>query len=89
MQEYFLVACSLRRHRPQISADQYGLAAPAREAAIQMNDTHPSLAVPELMRILLDQAHLGWDEAFDLTGGRSPIPTTRSCPRRSSAGLPT
>ena len=34
---------------------------------IQLNDTHPSLAVPELMRILLDQAHLGWDEAWDLT----------------------
>jgi starch phosphorylase len=37
------------------------------KAAIQLNDTHPSLAVPELMRILLDQAHLGWDEAWDLT----------------------
>jgi len=36
-------------------------------AAIQLNDTHPALAVAELMRILLDQAHLGWDEAWDLT----------------------
>ena len=35
--------------------------------AIQMNDTHPALAVAELMRILLDQARLGWDEAWDLT----------------------
>ncbi len=32
-----------------------------------MNDTHPTLAVPELMRILLDEARLGWDEAWDLT----------------------
>ena len=34
---------------------------------MQMNDTHPSLAVPELMRILLDQVRLGWDEAWDIT----------------------
>ena len=37
------------------------------KAAIQMNDTHPALAVAELMRILLDEARLGWDGAWDLT----------------------
>jgi starch phosphorylase len=37
------------------------------KAAIQLNDTHPSMAVAELMRILLDDAHLGWDVAWDLT----------------------
>ena len=37
------------------------------KVAIQLNDTHPSMAVAELMRILLDEAHLGWDEAWDLT----------------------
>src|SRR6266581_3795348 len=67
VQEYFLVACSLadlvRRFR-QTNADWSAL---PDKIAIQLNDTHPTMAVPELMRILLDEAHLGWDEAWDLT----------------------
>jgi glycogen phosphorylase len=67
VQEYFLVACSLadlvRRFR-RTNADWNALPG---KVAIQLNDTHPALAVPELMRILLDEAHLGWDEAWDLT----------------------
>jgi starch phosphorylase len=67
VQEYFLVACSLadliRRFRR--SNGDWSLL-PER-AAIQLNDTHPAIAVPELLRILLDDAHLGWDEAWDLT----------------------
>jgi starch phosphorylase len=67
IQEYFLVACSLadliRRFRR--SNSEWSLL-PER-AAIQLNDTHPAMAVPELMRILLDEAQLGWDQAWDLT----------------------
>ena len=67
VQEYFLVACSLadliRRFR-QSNADWSAL---PLKAAIQLNDTHPAMAVPELMRILLDDAKLGWDQAWDLT----------------------
>ena len=67
VQEYFLVACSLadliRRFRRQ-NADWLLL---PEKAAIQLNDTHPSFAVAELMRILLDEAHLGWETAWDLT----------------------
>jgi starch phosphorylase len=67
MQEYFLVACSLadaiRRFR-ESNSDWRLL---PEKAAIQLNDTHPTLAVPELMRILLDEAHLSWDEAWDIT----------------------
>jgi len=37
------------------------------KAAIQLNDTHPSMSVPELMRICSDDVHLGWDQAWDLT----------------------
>ena len=67
VQEYFLVACSLadlvRRFRA-INSDWSAL---PDKVAIQLNDTHPTMAVPELMRILLDEAHLGWDEAWELT----------------------
>src|SRR5580765_1662465 len=67
VQEYFLVACSLadliRRFR-RTNADWNTL---PEKVAIQLNDTHPAIAVPELMRILLDEAHLGWDQAWDLT----------------------
>jgi starch phosphorylase len=67
VQEYFLVACSLadliRRFR-RSNADWDAL---PDKVAIQLNDTHPTMAVPELMRILLDDAHLGWDKAWDLT----------------------
>jgi starch phosphorylase len=67
VQEYFLVACSLadlvRRFRKG-NADWNSL---PEKVAIQLNDTHPTMAVPELMRILLDEAHLGWDEAWSIT----------------------
>ena len=67
VQEYFLVACSLadivRRFRRSNSTWQ---TFPQR-VAMQLNDTHPSMAVSELMRILLDEAHFGWDEAWELT----------------------
>jgi glycogen phosphorylase len=67
VQEYFLVACSLadvvRRFR-RTNADWSALPS---KVAIQLNDTHPSMAVAELMRILLDEARLGWEQAWDLT----------------------
>jgi len=67
VQEYFLAACSLadlvRRFR-RVNSDWSAL---ANKAAIQLNDTHPAIAVAELMRILLDEAHLAWDEAWEIT----------------------
>jgi starch phosphorylase len=67
MQEYFLVACSLAdlvRRFLRHNTDWEKL---PEKVAIQLNDTHPSMSVAELMRILLDDAHLGWDTAWDLT----------------------
>src|SRR5215472_10533130 len=67
VQEYFLVACSLAdlvRRFLQGNAD-WGTF--PDQVAIQLNDTHPTMAVPELMRILLDEARLGWDQAWNIT----------------------
>jgi len=67
LQEYFLVACSVAdivRRFLRYNTDWEKL---PEKAAMQLNDTHPSMAVAELLRILLDEAHLGWDQAWDLT----------------------
>jgi starch phosphorylase len=66
-QEYFLVACALkdivRRH-----IDSYeDISAFAEKNAIQLNDTHPSLAIAELMRILVDEQWMDWEPAWDIT----------------------
>jgi starch phosphorylase len=67
VQEYFLVACSLADLVRRFRRNNADWAALPEKVAIQLNDTHPALAVPELMRILLDEAKLGWDQAWDLT----------------------
>ena len=67
VQEYFLVACALADIVRRFRRDNPDWSALPEKVAIQLNDTHPAMAVPELMHILLDQAKLGWDEAWDLT----------------------
>jgi glycogen phosphorylase len=67
MQEYFLVACSLADLVRRFRETNKTWETLPEKAAVQLNDTHPALAVPELMRILLDQAHLDWEEAWDIT----------------------
>jgi starch phosphorylase len=64
-QEYFFVSASLQdilhRHRHRHGS----LAGLAEKVAIHLNDTHPALAVPELMRLLVDEHRLDWDAAWD------------------------
>lgn len=66
-QQYFFVSCSLQDILRRFKKS----GAPARRfpdyAAIQLNDTHPSMAVPELMRLLMDQEGLSWDQSWDIT----------------------
>jgi glycogen phosphorylase len=67
VQEYFLVACSLADLLRRFQRRNTDWSLLPEKVAIQLNDTHPTMAVPELMRILLDEAHLGWDQAWDIT----------------------
>jgi len=66
-QEYFLVACSLADLVRRFRAAGNDWSVLPEKVAIQLNDTHPTLAVPELMRLLLDEAKLDWDVAWYLT----------------------
>ena len=66
-QEYFLVACSLADLVRRFRAAGNDWSALPDKAAIQLNDTHPAIAVSELMRQLLDEAKLSWPAAWDLT----------------------
>jgi len=67
VQEYFLVACSVADLVRRFRHTNEDWSRFPEKVAIQLNDTHPTMAVPELMRILLDEAHLGWDAAWDIT----------------------
>ncbi|SNB66484.1 glycogen phosphorylase [Arboricoccus pini] len=66
-QEYFFTSASLqdilRRHLARFETfDNLG-----QQVAIQLNDTHPAIAVPELMRLLIDDYEIAWDKAFAIT----------------------
>ncbi len=66
-QQYFFVACSLRDILRRFRQTNDSWDALPDKVFIQLNDTHPTLVVPELMRILIDQEGLNWDKAWDLT----------------------
>ncbi|MGB8129272.1 MAG: glycogen/starch/alpha-glucan phosphorylase [Candidatus Angelobacter sp.] len=66
-QEYFLVACALRDILRNYMPTHAGFDDLPSNVAIQMNDTHPSLCVAELMRLLVDENLLDWGHAWELT----------------------
>ncbi len=67
VQEYFLVACALRDILRRFATLKKDFTDLPKHAAIQMNDTHPSLAVAELMRVLVDENGLPWETAWEVT----------------------
>jgi glycogen phosphorylase len=66
-QEYFLVACALRDILRHYVSNHTSFDDLPGKVAVQMNDTHPSLCVAELMRLLVDDHHVDWDKAWELT----------------------
>ena len=66
-QQYFFVSASLQRAIDRFKKNHADISMLPEKVAIQMNDTHPTVAVAELMRILLDEEGLTWDEAWDIT----------------------
>ncbi|MDZ7716287.1 MAG: glycogen/starch/alpha-glucan phosphorylase [Balneolaceae bacterium] len=65
-QEYFLVACSLRDAFDRFKVQFDDLNKIPDKMAIQCNDTHPNLAIPELMRLLMDEEGLGWNQSWEI-----------------------
>jgi starch phosphorylase len=67
LQEYFLVACSMRHIMMKYLSTHDSLDEFPEKVAIQLNDTHPALIVAELMRILVDERELEWEKAWKIT----------------------
>jgi starch phosphorylase len=66
-QQYFFVSCSLQDIFRRFKADNNDWLAFPDKAFIQMNDTHPAVVVPELMRLLVDEEEVAWDKAWEIT----------------------
>ncbi|XVX21402.1 glycogen/starch/alpha-glucan phosphorylase [Actinomycetota bacterium] len=66
-QQYFFVAASLKDYIEQTLPDDFDLHTLPEQITWQLNDTHPVIAIPELMRLLIDEYGMSWDEAWDVT----------------------
>lgn len=66
-QQYFFISASVQQAVKKFKSNHTDLREMPKKVAFQLNDTHPSVAVAELMRILLDEEDLSWEEAWDIT----------------------
>ena len=67
VQQYFFVSCAISDIMRRFLEQNTDLRDFPKKAAIQLNDTHPTLAIPELMRVLMDIHGLDWDTAWEIT----------------------
>jgi len=65
-QQYFFAACSLRDFLDNVMPPGFDVRKLPERVIFQLNDTHPVIAIPELMRILVDEKDIPWDEALDI-----------------------
>jgi starch phosphorylase len=79
-QQYFFVACSLQDMVRILAVPGAGVEDFAKHFAVQLNDTHPAIAIAELMRILVDDHRLAWEQAWSIT--------TRTCNYTNHTLLP-
>ncbi len=66
-QQYFFVSCSIQDILRRFKKDSEDWDSFPSKAFIQLNDTHPSMVIPEMMRLLIDREGLGWDQAWRVT----------------------
>lgn len=66
-QQYFFVSAGLQSILRRFKRRKYSIHALPSKVAVHINDTHPALAIPELMRLLVDEEGLGWDAAWQIT----------------------
>ncbi|MEI6891191.1 MAG: glycogen/starch/alpha-glucan phosphorylase [Pontiella sp.] len=67
IQEYFLASCSIRDIIRRYKKNHNDFNKFAEKNVVQLNDTHPTLAIVELMRVLHDEEHIPWDKAWEIT----------------------
>jgi len=88
-QQFFFVSATLQdvvrrfKKRPRWCWEEF-----PDKVAVQLNDTHPALAIPELMRVLIDQEGLGWDLAWELTQNVCAYTNHTILPRPWRSGRP-
>ena len=66
-QQHFFVSCSLQDMLRSLEKRSIAITEFPKHWTVQLNDTHPAIAVAELMRLLIDQYQIGWDKAWNIT----------------------